>query len=81
MAGSEKDKWARDLAGALQELLGRPSVPVLDIEWLLSRCADTRQYQGQLRDESVRQLVKDVRAFEVEFPGLLPQGLLDGPGS
>ncbi|WP_147450188.1 hypothetical protein [Corallococcus carmarthensis] len=81
MAGSEKEKWTRDLAGVLHGLLKRPDAPVEDIEWLLLRCEDTLQYQGQLRDASVQQLDKDVRAFEVEFPGWLPRVLLDGPGS
>ena len=28
-----------------------------------------------------RELVKDARAFEAEFPGLFPRELLDGSGS
>lgn len=80
MAGSEKEKWTRELAGVLHWLLKRPDAPFEDIDWLLLRCEDTLAYQGELRDASVQQLVKDIRAFEASSPGLLPRGLLEGPG-
>lgn len=78
---SEKDQWVRDLAGVLHGLLKGSDVPAGDIEWLRLRCEDTLAYRGHLRDASVRELVKDVRRFEARSPGLLPRGLLDGPGS
>lgn len=52
-------------------------VPRLDIEWLRVRCDDSLRFCGQLQEDSLRQLQKDVAQFVAEFSGLIPAFILD----
>lgn len=51
-------------------------VPRLDVEWLRLRCDDTLRFRGQMQQDSLRQLQKDVAQFVAEFPHLIPVSLL-----
>ncbi|AUX46618.1 uncharacterized protein SOCE26_081240 [Sorangium cellulosum] len=75
-----KELWLQRLRARLLEVLDGPGVPVLDIEWLLLRCDDTLAMEGDWRQRSLHQLVKDVQDFNSEFPGYLPDDLLRQPG-
>lgn len=76
MPSVEKETWLGELERILSVLRSATAAPTLDIEWLLQRCEDTRHMAGALRDASLQQLEKDVAQFAVEFPGLLPSGLV-----
>jgi len=73
-----REEWLSELSVELEELLPRPDVPLLDIEWLLERSRDTQRYAGQFRSASIEQLAKDVAAFDAEFPGMLSKKLVVG---
>jgi hypothetical protein len=64
-------EWLDRIEAMLRAASARPDVPVLDIEWLLLRCADTRRMEGEWQRASLSQLEKDVEAFRAEFPGIL----------
>jgi hypothetical protein len=55
----------------LRELEETDGAPWGDAGWLRKRCESTLEWSGEHQRNSMRQLVKDVRAFEAEFPGLL----------
>ena len=76
--GDAREEWLVDLDLALKTLLRHEGVPVLDIQWLLVRCEDSRRVSGEMREASLDQLVKDVKRFDTEFPGLLPRKLVSG---
>lgn len=76
MASGDRENWLVELETVLSGLRSAPTAPILDIEWLLQRCEDTRHMAGDLREASLQQLEKDVAQFAVEFPGLLPHGLV-----
>ncbi|WP_437672528.1 hypothetical protein [Sorangium sp. So ce131] len=77
-----REVWPQRLRACLLEVLDGPGVPVLDIEWLLLRCDDTLAMEGDWRQRSLHQLLKDVEDFDSRFPGCLPEDLLrqSGPG-
>jgi hypothetical protein len=57
-------EWIQRLVNTLRHLRKAPDAPLLDIDWLLLRCEDTLRYEGELQQDSARQLVKDVADFE-----------------
>jgi hypothetical protein len=75
--GGGDDEWLASVRRALADARARPGSPVLDIEWLLTRCDDTARMSGPLRDASLTQLRQDLRDFEEEFPRVLPPRVLD----
>ena len=78
MSENLQQKQIEHLADALRRLRGNPGSPILDIEWLLLRCEDTIGYQGELRQASIRQLIKDIKDFDERFPNLIPAELFPG---
>ena len=66
------DEWLARIRHVLANALTEPGAPVLDIEWLLSRCEDTAKMSGHWRNTSMKQLWKDLHDFNAEFPGVLP---------
>ena len=71
LSGPGGMEWLDQLEAILRDASGRPGAPVLDIEWLLGRCADTRAMDGEWQAASLSQLKKDADAFRAEFPGIL----------
>lgn len=76
MSSDRRIEWVIKVRDSLRQLLAEPNVPDLDIGWLLTRCEDTLRYSERLQAPSAQQLVKDLRAFDEEFPGILPKELL-----
>lgn len=59
------------LADHLKQLAASVPDAYHDLDWLRLRCEDTLSYHGQLQQASMGQLVKDLAAFNEEFPGVL----------
>ena len=70
---SEEDGgWIQRVEKQLKNALNRTDAPILDIEWLLLRCADTHKMQGELAAASFQALRADVEQFCERFPTLAP---------
>lgn len=68
---SDQELWVQSLRQRLVKILDNPSAPVLDVEWLIERCDDTLPLSDHWRQASFAQLLRDVEAFDSEFPGYL----------
>jgi hypothetical protein len=73
MLTTEAIERLRNCLVALERAAGAPS---LDIAWLRLRCEYTLAYTGGRRDDSTRQLARDIEAFIDEFPSVLPQDIV-----
>lgn len=73
----DPEVWLRELEAALVSLIASCGSVEGDLfhsaHWLLLRCRDNYVYTGELREASMRVLVKDVANFVEEYPGVLPE--------
>lgn len=69
-----------DAVRALHDALARvPALPLarrLDADWLRLRCEDTLAMAGELRDDSLRHLSREVLELIAEHRGLLSDSLV-----
>ena len=76
---SKRDRWLDELEMFLMRSLGEEGTPVFDVRWFLLRVKDTKDYRGQIRDASFRDLSKDLVGLDEEYPSFLPAHLLAPP--
>ncbi|MEP7119746.1 MAG: hypothetical protein ABJE95_02505 [Byssovorax sp.] len=69
-------RWLHELALALDRASSEVDAPGGDIHWLLLRCRDTLQMDGNLRAQSLEDLVQSLARMLRGYPTGVPESLL-----